>query len=409
MSGQNKKAGAGGLLLKVVSVTMKTLAPVVILVGGGAAVVYMMETAPVPAKREVVHKARLVEVTEVERGPNRVLLDAQGTVMPAQEVVLSPQVTGAVVELNPSLVPGGRLAQGEVVLRIDPRDYELALSDRKSDVVRMESELTMAKASQDVARREYETLGEELATQEKSLVLREPQIAAAEANLAAARAMVSDAELSLERTTVEAPFDALVVEEMVDLGSRLSTQSTIARLVGTEKYWVEIALPQSDLRWVPLPEDGGEGALVHLSQPMAWGEGAEREGRVVRLLPDLSREGRMARLLVEVDDPLALMPENAGMAKLLVGQYLRAVIEGREVEDSLLLDRRLLHEGNKVWVMNAQDALEIRELDIAYRGLEQVLALGGVEHGERVVTSGIAAPAEGMPLRVAAPASGAPS
>jgi len=402
VSEANKKAAGGGMLRKAAGITLKLVVPLVLLAAGGGAVYYMMETAPVPERRELARQARLVEVAEVSRQNNRVLLDAQGTVKPAQEVVLNPQVSGAVIEMSDALVPGGRFAEGDTLLRIDPRDYDLTLRDRKTAVVRMESELTLARASQDVARREYESLGEEFADSERALVLREPQIASADANLAAARAMVEEAELDLERTKITAPFDALVVEEMVDVGTRLSPQSTIARLVGTDTFWVEVALPQGDLRWVPLPEAGGEGARVILSQPKVWGPGEEREGRVVRLLPDLSDEGRMARLLVAVDDPLALKPENEGKPRLLVGQYLRTVVEGREVPDSFFLDRRMLREGDQVWVMNGAGVLEIRDIEIAYRGLERVLALSGIEDGEQVVTSGIAAPAEGMPLRVAA-------
>ena len=271
----------------------------------------------------------------------------------------------------------------------------------EGEVTRARATLTLEEGNQDVAQREYEVLGQELSEGDKTLVFRVPQLETAKASIASAEAMLNDARLDLERTTVSAPFDALVMSENVDLGSRLTTQSTIARLVGTDVYWVELAVSQADLRWVVLPEEGTEGSPVVLRQPKVWAKGAEREGRVIRLLPDLSDQGRMARLLVAVEDPLALLPENAGKPKLLIGQYLEASLEGREVDGAIYIDRVHLRDGDNVWVMNDENALEVRPLNVVYRGSDHVLAVTGVEAGERIVTTDLATGTQGMPLRTA--------
>ncbi|MCG8510858.1 MAG: hypothetical protein MI741_16665, partial [Rhodospirillales bacterium] len=103
---------------------------------------------------------------------------------------------------------------------------------------------------------------------------------------------------------------------------------------------------------------------------------------------------------VALDDPLALEEENTGKPVLLIGTYVRAVIEGAEVGPVAAVDRAFIRDGYKLWIMTPDDRLEIRTVEILYRGRENVLVAGGIESGERIVTSLIPAPVEGMGLRL---------
>jgi RND family efflux transporter MFP subunit len=255
-----------------------------------------------------------------------------------------------------------------------------------------------------VARQEYELLGEDIPGANKDLILREPQMDTARADIASAEARVRQARLDLQRTTVNAPFDGKVVTEDVDLGTNLSTQDRIARLVGTDRYWVELAVPAAQLRWIDAAEtEGTEGSPVILRNPSVWPSNATRRGVVREVLPDLSDRGRMARLLVEVRDPLAREPETAGKPGLLLGAYLRAEVRGRVLRDVVAVEREHLRQDDTVWIMNETDALEIRAVQIVYRGNDEVYVDAGVSDGERIVTSPIPSAAAGMPLRTREP------
>lgn len=379
----------------------KAVIPLLVLAAGAALVFWMMQTAPKAERTQRPRQARLVEVVPVERQDRQVIVRAQGTVRPAREVVIRPQVDGEVIAVSEKLEPGGRFERGEQLVEIDPRDFELAVQIARSDLDRAEADLAIEMGNQKVAEREYELLGKELSDQEKALVLREPQLATARAAVARAEAELADALLDLERTRVTAPFDALVVTESADVGTKFtSTQAEIATLIGTDTFWVELAVPQDDLKWIRLPYGDRPGARVSLRQPKVWNAGATREGRVVRLLSDLSQQGRMARLLVAVDDPLALEPDNRDKPRLIVGQYLQAEIVGRVVENAVALDRRFLRQGDRVWVMNSESRLEVRPVSIAHRGAERVVVTAGIESGERIVATDIATASEGMPLRL---------
>ncbi len=399
-SGSNDTPPRHNTAVEILFLMMKAIIPLAIL-GGGIAVVYIMvETAPQPQKAPHHRRARLVTVVEAERTAHPLRVEASGKVLAAREVTLNPQVAGEVIEVSPALEPGGHFESGQLIVRVESTDYELAEKMRQAELTQMEARRVMEQASQDVAKREYDILGESLNDDEKALVLREPQLTAASADVSAARAMLEDARLDLQRTTVSAPFDAQVVEKFVDLGTRLTIQTPIVRLVGTDTYWIDLKVEQSNLRWIKFPEGDKPGSVVMIRHPKIWGPDAYREGHVIRLLPDLDSEGSMARVLVAVDDPLGLKPENASAPKLLVGQYIQAEIEGTILDDMVVVDRSLLRNGDFVWIMNAENMLVVRAVDIAYRGLEDALVRGGLEDGERIVITDIATVAEGMELRL---------
>ncbi len=388
------------LAIRILTGSLKVILPIVVL--GGAAFLYreMMASAPQAKRTPPKFQARLVEIVRAEPFKGRLKIDALGTVIPARDVTLSPQVSGEVIEMSENLVPGGRFRKGEILLKLDPRDYAYAVQQKASEVTRARAALTLEEGNQDVAQREYEVLGQELSEADKILVFRQPQLEAAKGELSAARAMLGDANLDLERTVVKAPFDALVAEERVDLGSRLTTQSTIARLVGTDTYWVELKVPHARLRWVIFPTEATEGSMVTLRHPKAWGDQASRTGHVIRLLPELTDVVRMARVLVAVDDPLALKPEHADLPRVLIGQFITGEISGEEIEGTIRLAPEFLHDGTNIWIMNDKDELEIRAVEILYSTKDIVLTVSGVEPGERIIITNIATATEGMPLRI---------
>jgi RND family efflux transporter MFP subunit len=310
-------------------------------------------------------------------------------------------VSGQVVATSPALLPGGTLHEGDLLLRIDPRDYELAVRQRESDVARARQALRLEEGQQDVALREYELLGEVLEEDDAELVLRQPQLEAARTAYDAALASLEKARLDLERTRVTAPFNAVVQEKLVDLGAVVSASTALATLVGTDACWVEVLVPEADLAWIDLPADGGgSGSPARVRQDAVWDEGVWREGRVLCRLGSLESQGRMARLLVEVDDPYALRPENAGAPPLLMDAYVSTRILGRTVADVVAVSRSHVHDGDKVWLMDGEGLLRIHTLDPVYAGEDVLLVADGLEAGQRLVVSEIATPVEGMPLRL---------
>jgi RND family efflux transporter MFP subunit len=381
--------------------------PIAVLAVGLVLAAVLMATGPEAPKRPAQQQARLVEVVPLERIDTQVVVSAMGTAQARREVAVTAQVAGEVVALGAAMVPGGHAAAGALLARIDSRDYEFALRQRRADVAQAEQVLLLEEGQQEIARREYELLAPEVDSVSAALVLRRPQLASARSALDASRAALERAELDLDRTRVLAPFNCLVLSKHVDRGTLVNANTPIATLIGTDCFWIEVTVPQEKLRWIAIPgKTDGPGSRVRIHQSTAWKPGLWREGRVLRLLADLEPRGRMARLLVEVDDPLALRPEHQGAPPLLVNAFVAVEILGREINDVVRVPRQYVHQGSTVWLRGPDGRLEIRTVTPVHVGEEEILVAAGLEGGELLVTSEIAAPVAGMPLRVSGEASG---
>jgi RND family efflux transporter MFP subunit len=400
---QRKKHPIKSIIRLLFGTVFGVLLPLVLIAAGGVGALYLLRTPPQAERSKNTarqQQARLVEVQEHWETDRVVEVEVMGTVKPARSVALQAQVGGRVIAVNENLVVGGLLPEGTMAVRIDPSDYELAVRQRQSDVAQAESDLQIEMGQQEIARQEFELLGEKIPQQESSLALRRPQLEKARAKLEAARTALENAKLDLSRTTVQIPFNSLVLSESIERGTIVSAQTQLAHLVGTDQYWVELSVPVDDLRFILLPGvDGQQGSEVYLYDTAAWGDGVSRVGHVIRSSGVVDEESRMSRVIVAVDDPLSIQPENQGQPQVLMNSYLRAEIVGKKLENIVPLAREYLHEGNSIWVMNEENQLEIRPVEIAWRGPKEVLILSGIKDGELVVTSRLASPVEGMSLR----------
>jgi RND family efflux transporter MFP subunit len=375
--------------------------PVAVVLGGVLAATLLLKTAPQAERTAPEKSAQLIDAVEVRVVDAKVRLTAMGPVDAARTVELRSEVRGEIVSLSEEVIPGGLFEAGGLVAEIDPRDYALAVTRRKSEVAAAERELKLEMGQQSVARREFELLGEVLDEDDRELVLRVPQLAAAQRNLDSAKAALEEARIDLEKTKIFSPFNAIVRSKKVDAGDIVSDMTVLATLVDTDEYWVEVAVPVDQLRWIDIPKRPGDPASrVRVFNESAWGEKVWREGHVLRLAADLEAEGRMSKLIVAVDDPMSLEPENAEVPILLIGSYVRVEIEGRNVESVISLPRDLVRRGDVVWVLRDDDTLALRPVTIRYRGRDHVLVSDGLEEGDRVISTDIAAPVEGMPLRL---------
>ncbi len=385
----------GGVARVILSLVACTL-----LIGGAAGASYLIFSSEPEAQQEGATRrtAALVETITADRGAYRPRLEVLGRVEPARDIILSPRVSGQIIDLRPRFVPGGLVEKGEPLLQIDPADFERVLTARRGELRQVQAELAIEQGRQLVARREFELLGEEIDPESRALVLREPQIESIRARLQAAQAAVEQAQLDLDRTTVEAPFDAQILTRTANVGSQVAPGDPLGRLVGVEEYWVMATIPLRDLRWLRFAdreEGDGTGSPVRVRHRTAWGPGAHREARLTRLIGTVDDQTRLARVLVSVPDPLARKTDGP---PLILGTIVQLEIEGRALEDVVRLDRDYLRQNDTVWVM-ADEKLEIREADVAFRDAEHAFIRTGVEGGEHVVTTSLATVTDGLPLR----------
>jgi len=374
---------------------MKWAMSIGVIVGSLAIALALIVTKDEPPRAEKTLEGTLVEVIQIDAGQHEVDLYAKGTVVPAREVVVQAELGGRVIWQSPEFVPGGRFKEGEPILRIDPRDYQLRVETHRSQVNRARLDLSIEARRGEVAKREWDAFGEiDVSDEQRALAQREPQLEAMRLALKAAQSALKKAQLDLTRTTLRAPFNAIVVSENVDSGQLISPQTPVARMVGTDEYHVQMSVPVVSLRTVHAQTPEAPGSEAMIIQQVGH-ETIERRGEVIRQLPDLDPGGAMARLLINIEDPLG----EKGDLPLLLGSFVNVAIAAQAIEDAIRLPRVALRSGQYVYVMNDENVLEIRDVQIAWTEPDAVLVTGGLQANERVVTSRIATPVPNMLLR----------
>lgn len=382
-----------------VRLSLQIILPLVILYLGFLAMNGLANQKQAAERVDTVVPPPLVAAIAVEPSREVLIVEAQGTVVPRTESNLVAEVSGRLLYVSPNLVNGGFVDVGEVLVRIDARDYELAVAQAKLTVAQAERRLEEERADAAVAREEWDALGK---GEPSALTLREPQVAEALASVDAARAALEKAQLDLERTEVVAPFPARVREKLVDLGEFVTRGQTLATGYGIEFAEVRLPLPDAELAFLDLPigarSTAQEGPHVTL-----WADFAGRrqswQGRIVRTEGEIDPRTRMIVAVAEVADPYALS-DSADGAPLSVGMFVHAEIQGRELDNVIVVPRTAMRDGDTLYTVDAENLLHVRTVEVERSGRDEVLIGGGLPPNERVIVSPIEIVTEGMLVRV---------
>lgn len=373
--------------------------PVLIVVGALIVAVGLMSSRPTAHKATSKPKteARLVTVTPAELSPNTVMIAANGTVEAAQSTELRARVSGQVMDLTNNLAPGTRFDKGDVLARIDPADYRLAVTQARSQLASARASLETENGQQAVAKRELALVGSDVSAKERNLALRGPQLATARADVESAKSQLDQAQLDLARTQVKAPFQGIVTARSASVGDVISTADTLATLAATDDYWVDVSLPVDQLRWLHDPAGDTPGSSARIYYPDAWGDNSYMDASVLRIQGQLESDGRLARVLLKVPHPLG--DESPNGHRLLLGAYVKAMLNADMPANSIMIDSAYLRENDQVWVFTDQNTLDIRSVKVAYRDNNRAVITSGLSVGDEVITSELNAPIQGMPIK----------
>jgi RND family efflux transporter MFP subunit len=380
------------------STKLRILLPFVVVLGGFLLTVVMIKTRPPVEHRRPEPPLPVVEVQEVHPGTHTFRVKTHGTVTARTEIVLVAEVTGRIVEVSPALEAGGFFEEGEVLARVDPRDYELALKQAEAELAREELLLAQEEAAAEVARREWERLGQGKAS---PLTLHEPQLAQARARVEAARAAVERARRDLERTRIVAPFTGRVREKLADRGQFVSPGTPVARVFAVDYAQVRLPIEDRDLALLDLSITTGAEAEIPDGPPVVLraefgGEAREWRARIVRTEGILDPKTRMVYLVARVEDPYGL---RSGRPPLPVGLFVEAEILGRTVPDVVVLPHHVLQDGDAVLLVDAEDRIRRQPVRVLQDDGETAV-LAGLQKGQRVCLTRLGTVVEGMRVRV---------
>ena len=382
---------------------IKILLPLVILAVGIIVMRVLILSRSTPQKTERINPGALVEVVSVVKQDKQLQIYGTGTVQPEQEVTITMQVDGLIDKVAPDFVAGSFFRQGERLFSVEAIDYELALDRAKSSLIKAENEITIIESKATVARQEWQRL--KLGDQEEPnpLIVYEPQLQDAKANRAAAIAALKQAELNLQRTRVVAPFNCLVRSEEVGLGKYVRSGNNVAMIASVDAAEIVVPLPLDDLQWINTPSQnpGNKGSLTTVSLKVG-DKDYKWQGKVVRSLGEVDPRSRMARLVVRVDDPYGLHDGNTeNRMNLELGMFVEVLFAGEVLKGVIEIPRTALRENSSVWVMDSDQKLRVKHVEIARMEKQSALISAGLQEGDMVILTALLGGVDGMKLRPA--------
>jgi len=353
----------------------KILPPVIILVVAVLVVSGLSSLRPKPEPQVFTDPvAPKVKAMIAEPSLQQITVYTQGTVRPKREIELASQVSGQIEFVSDIFVDGGFFKQGDVLLKLDDRDYKIEVIRAKSRVAEAEQLLATERGRAFQAKREWRDLGNKAGN---ALFLREPQLKAAEAAVEAAKADLDQAKLNLERTSIKAPFEGRVREVKVNLGQYLTAGKNVAHIFSIDA--VEVRLPltpsQSELLDLPLTPD----QVINLPVVLSVKTGEHRwQGNISRTDASVDPRSRVIYGIVEVSKPLE------GDYPLMVGLFVNAEILGKQFEHVVTVPRMALYEKDNVLMVTKDQTLKIQPVTVLqHRGVNAYIT--GIQAGDIIL------------------------
>ena len=389
MSSQNIEVSKTGLLIKII-------VPICLIAIGLAGWSYFKNSEPKMKKKPPKKQVIAVQTISIKPGNYQSSIQAMGIVMPDREIILKSKVSGEIVSISPKFVEGAVMAKGEMLLTIDDSDYKIEVQKAQSALDKALSSLALEKGSQLIAKEELKLINEVSEDEIKAtdLALRKPQLIQANALVDNARADLAKAQLSMARTKVIIPFNALILEKHVNSGSLVTAQGSLAALVDVDAYRIEAQVPPDRLAGLMINETTGSKAIIHSDYSNhTW------QGKVVRITGKMTSRSRMAGVIVLVPDPLGLKAQKKSL-QLLLDDHVDVQIFGETLENVFAIPRSILRDGNTLWVYNS-GVLEIKKISIAWKEDKLVYIRSGIKTHDKVITSDIPVAVDGMALELA--------
>lgn len=379
--------------------TKKTLltigASLLIILLGVFTIKYLLTSAPQAEKQKQTMSGLLVETTSLQTRPYDLIISTVGTVEASSKTILSAKVSGKIIQTNPAFIPGGHVKKDDVLAYVDPSDYKVALAQ-------IEAQLLSAKASEQIelgqqasAQKELELSSLSPIGLNRSLMLREPQLAQVKATIANLEASLLNAKNNLKETTITAPYDGVITKKSAELGSFITSQSSVAEIVSSKSFWLYASIPMRSLGFL---NTLSQNELSHLEVKLSnQHSNLHVKARIIKLLPELDSTTKQARVLIEIEDPFGIN-KKAGDTRqtLLLGETLGVHINTKHFNTALVLPIHALRANNTVWVITPDNKLTIKPIDILAKDEHFVLIEKGLTSEDSIITTYLTTAVEGM-------------
>lgn len=333
-------------------------------------------TRPEAAQKEELITLPVVEYMAVNFGEASFELPSQGIVEADRRTRLSAEVAGKVIEVSPAFESGEQLSEGDMLIQIDPTNYEAAVAQAASSIADAEANLASEEAKAAQAMRDWRKMGK--SGEPTALLARKPQLKSATARVASTKASLAKAENDLARATIRAPYDCVISMTSTELGSYLAPGAIVAEVYATSPYEVRLPLSVDDAAFLPGAFQGKPGGNAEI-RAQAAGQVRRWEAKIVRSEGEINRETRSLYLVAEIGEAL----ESEGI-EIRPGLYVDASIQSRPIPDVAKIPFRAFRNLNEVVIITDEDEIDFRKVSVLHRQGDFVYVNEGLKEGERV-------------------------
>ncbi len=373
------------------NINFKKLTPFLIVFSSIVVFTLMIKLKPEAEFQKPNVIPQVVETMAAYPSEVKAKINSQGTIRPEHEIIITSEVSGKVEWISTKFLDGAGFSIGDTLMKIEKRDYELALISRESSLFQARLALEREEAEANLANIEWKRVGKGDAS---SLTLREPQLAQARAVLAAAEAAYEQSKRNLKRTEVIAPFDGRVRKKMVDIGANLVPGSRIADIYNTLNYEVRLPVADKDIPFLGIPLDGT--TLSESNRPSVLlttsygGDTFQANGYIVRSESQIDPKTRMISVI-------ATIPMNKMNKKLKVGMFVNAEIDGLSFKNITVVPRSAV-KNDMIWVVE-KNYLRKKSVEVIRYEDDLAFIADGLNKNDRVLVTRLDSYVDGMPVR----------
>jgi len=377
--------------------------PIVILMGCFLVSSYLIRNPTTVEEAAVEIIPVSVRVAEVSLESVDLVVGSQGKVQAAQTVSLSAAVAGPIEWISPSMESGGYAGEGEVLLRLETSDFETAVERSRANMQQTLAEAVFADAELE----RLQELAERRLASDSQLQDAQRRAEVSRARLVDAEASFRQAELDLDRTELRAPFNAVIQTREVELGQYVNRAQSVAILFGADEVEVRVPLAMRQLGFLDVPL-GQRGEIPEQNAPEVTltgtygGKQYQWQGKLVRIEASIDPNSNTVQTIIRVPQPVAGDQSAMQQPKAIplpIGLYVEANIKGKTVDDIIALPRSVIRNNNQVLIVDAENKMYFREVEIFRLEEQKVLISGGILPGERICISPIQAVVDGMAVQ----------
>ena len=381
--------------------SLKFIIPIVIIVISALIISFFIANEPKKkTKKNNLTPPLTVSVFDIVPQPFQVNIESYGTVSPRTQSFLVSQVNGQITKISDKLREGSFFEKGDVLLEVDDRDYVADVKISEANLADARQALAEEMALSAQAERDWKNLGNN--SNPSDLVLRKPQQQAARARLSSAEAALAKTKLTLERTKISAPYDGRVFNQLVDVGQVVNANTQVAEVYATDYFEVRLPLRTTDLRFVDLPETFRNKTIQEINAPVDIFSSLTESpipwsGRLVRTESAIDTNARQLHVVVQVDDPFNA--DKIERAPLKIGEYVTAKIEGKMIDDAIVIPSESIYQNTYVYVAK-DNLIKRKNIEILWQDSQQSLIGSGLVAGDRLVVTTLGQVASGTRIAI---------